>query len=124
MDLVARKMKDGGETAARLIDEIEAQAEAARETLPELAEAVWQATETLREATEWLVAETTLTTVLPTLCHISVHSHGSLGAHFHLGAAMAEPDGPRAVLAEFYIARLLPEHAALLTHAQSGTAGL
>lgn len=57
MDLVARKMMDGGEAAAKLLDEIEDQAERARATVPELAGPVWEATETLREATEWLVAQ-------------------------------------------------------------------
>ena len=43
MDLVARKMADGGEMAGRLLDEVAAGAEAARETFPDMAEAVWQA---------------------------------------------------------------------------------
>ncbi|MEL6889553.1 MAG: acyl-CoA dehydrogenase, partial [Pseudomonadota bacterium] len=57
MDLVARKMMDGGEAAGLLIDEIEATAEAARDTLPDLAEPVWQACESLRETTEWMIAQ-------------------------------------------------------------------
>ena len=60
MDLVARKMMDGGEAAGRILAEIEAHAEAARTDLPELAEAVWQASESLRETTEWLVAQSDL----------------------------------------------------------------
>ncbi|MCA0869200.1 acyl-CoA dehydrogenase [Seohaeicola saemankumensis] len=124
MDLVARKMMDGGEAANRLLDEIEAQAERARCTIPELAEAVWQATETLREATEWLVAQSDMNErfagAVPYL-----HAFARvLGAHFHLAAAMADPDGPRAALAAFYINRLLPEHAGLLAHAQAGAEGL
>lgn len=120
MDLVARKMMDGGEAANRLLDEIEAQAERARCTMPELAEAVWQATETLREATEWLVAQPDMNDrfagAVPYL-----HAFARvLGAHFHLAAAMADPDGPRAALAGFYITCLLPEHAGLLAHAQAG----
>ena len=57
MDLVGRKMMDGGEAASALIDDIEARAEEARKTLPKLAEAVWSATESLRETTEWLVSQ-------------------------------------------------------------------
>ena len=56
IDLVGRKMMDGGEAASALLDEIEAATEAARDTFPELAEAVWQSAETLREATEWIAA--------------------------------------------------------------------
>src|SRR6056297_2849565 len=57
MDLVGRKLMDGGDMAARLLDEIEAQAERVRAKMPglrDLAEGVWQATESLREATEWM----------------------------------------------------------------------
>ena len=57
MDLVARKMADGGEAAFSLLDEVEGFAETARETMPELAAPVWEAAETLREAVEWLVAQ-------------------------------------------------------------------
>ncbi|MEP5089134.1 MAG: acyl-CoA dehydrogenase family protein, partial [Paracoccaceae bacterium] len=57
MDLVARKMMDGGETASRLLDEMQDFAESARTTLPDLAEPVWQATETLREITDWIALQ-------------------------------------------------------------------
>ena len=43
-----------------------------------------------------------------------------LGAHYHLAAALAEPDGPRFKLARFYINALLPEYAGLLAQAQNG----
>ncbi|SDC69389.1 acyl-CoA dehydrogenase [Ruegeria marina] len=124
MDLVARKMMDGGEIAFRLLDEIEANAEQARGTHKELAEAVWQATETLREGTEWLVAQTDMDDRFAGAVPFLRAFARVLGAHFHLKAAMAEPGSPRETLARFYIDRMLPEHAALLTHAQSGSAGL
>jgi len=57
MDLVGRKLKDGGDAACHLMDEIETHAEGARASHPRMAEAVWQANESLREATEWLVAQ-------------------------------------------------------------------
>ncbi|WP_026758234.1 acyl-CoA dehydrogenase [Sediminimonas qiaohouensis] len=122
MDLVGRKMADGGEAAARLLDEIEAHAETARASLPELAEPVWQASETLRETVEWLADEGSM----PNRFAGSVpFLHGFarvLGGHYHLRAAMAEDaaDGPRTKLARFYINRLLPEHAGLLAHAMAG----
>ena len=122
MDLVGRKMADGGEAAARLVDEVEAHAETARAALPELAEPVWQAGETLREAVEWLAAQDNM----PNRFAGSVpFLHGFarvLGAHYHLRAAMAEGDGNgrRTRLARFYINRLLPEHAGLLAHATAG----
>ena len=122
MDLVGRKMMDGGEAANRLLDEIEAQAERARAggALADLAEAVWQATETLREATEWLVSRPDMNDrfagALPYLRAFA----RVLGAHYHLAAAMADPEGARARLARFYITCLLPEHAGLLAQAQAG----
>ena len=124
MDLVARKMMDGGEAATKLIDEIEAHAEAARQVLPDLAEPVWQATETLREATEWLVAQGDMDDRFAGAVPYLRAFARVLGGHFHLMAAMADPEGPRMAVARFYITRLLPEHAALLAHAQSGSGGL
>lgn len=124
MDLVARKMSDGGEAANRLLDEIEECAEAARADLPDLAEPVWQASETLREATDWLVDQSDMNNrfagASPYLRAFAL----VLGAHFHLTAAKADRGGPREKLARFYILRLLPEHAGLLTHAQAGVADL
>ena len=124
MDLVARKMTDGGEAAGRLLDEIEENAEAARAQFPAMAEAVWQASETLREATEWLAGQSDLQErfagAVPYL-----HAFARvLGGHFHLMAAMADPGGAREKLARFYIQRLLPEHASLLVHAQAGAEDL
>jgi len=124
MDLVARKMMDGGEAANRLLDEIEDHAEAARSVLPELAGPVWEATESLREATEWLVAKEDLTERFAGAVPYLRAFARILGAHYHLAAALADQSGPRANLARFYINALLPEHAGLLTQAQNGSADL
>ena len=120
MDLVARKMMDEGEMAGRLLDEIEEGAEAARAELPDLAEAVWQASETLRETTDWMTAKDDLTDrfagAVPYL-----HAFARvLGAHFHLQAALTDRGGPREKLARFYVNRLLPEHASQLEQARIG----
>ncbi|MGR3837445.1 MAG: acyl-CoA dehydrogenase [Cognatishimia sp.] len=125
MDLVARKLMDGGEAAYGLIDDIEGFAESVKSSHPDVAEPVWQATESLREATEWMVEQGDLNDrfagAVPFL-------HGFarvLGAHYHLKAAVAEgSDGPRSKLARYYILRLLPEHAGLLAHAKAGAADL
>ena len=45
MDLVGRKMMDGGDAAFRLLDEVQAGAEAARGAEPGMAQAVWNAAE-------------------------------------------------------------------------------
>ena len=124
MDLVARKMMDGGEAAGRILDEIEAHAEAARTDLPELAEAVWQASESLRETTEWLVAQSDLQERFAGSVPFLRAFARVLGGHMHLKAAISDLGGPRESLARFYIERLMPEHAALLAHAQAGSADL
>jgi alkylation response protein AidB-like acyl-CoA dehydrogenase len=124
MDLVARKMMDGGEAASRLLDEIEDQAEQARATLPELAGPVWEASETLREATEWLVSQDDMNNRFAgAVAYLNAFAR-VLGGHYHLSAALADPDGPRAKLARYYINALLPEHAGLLVQAQSGAEDL
>ena len=125
MDLVARKMMDGGEAAFRLLDEIEVVAETARAAHPAMAEKVWQASETLREAVEWLVAQSDMTTRFAGSVPFLRAFARVLGAHFHLKAALAEGgEGPRTKLARFYVNRLLPEHAGLLVHAMAGAEDL
>ncbi len=120
MDLVARKMMDGGEAASNLLDEIEDQAEKARATMPELAGPVWEASESLREATEWLVAQSDMNNRFAGAASYLKAFARVLGGHYHLSAALADPDGPRAKLARYYINVLLPEHTGLLAQAQNG----
>ncbi|MGR3435850.1 MAG: acyl-CoA dehydrogenase [Shimia sp.] len=123
MDLVARKMMDGGEAARDLFDEIEADAEAAKAGHPDLADAVWQATETLRETTDWLVAQGDLQDRFAGAVAYQRAFARVLGAHFHLRAARSG-DRVRQALATFYIQRLLPEHVALCAQAKVGADGL
>lgn len=124
MDLVARKMADGGEAAFRILEEIESDAEAARAALPELAEAVWGAAETLRETTEWLVARQMNDRFAGAVPYLRGFAR-VLGAHYHLKAAITEGGaGPRTALARFFIRRLLPEHTALLSHSREGATDL
>jgi len=125
MDLVARKMMDSGEAAYRLLDEIETGAEEVRGDFPDMATAVWSAAETLREATEWLVAQDDMNERFAGAVPFQRAFARVLGAHFHLKSAVAEGgNGPRSSLARFYINRLLPEHVALLIHAKAGAKGL
>lgn len=124
MDLVARKMMDQGEAAYRLLDEIEGLAEAARGTLPDLAETAWSAAETLREGTEWLVTQPLDNRFAGAVPFLRAFAR-VLGGHFHLKAAMVEGGkGPRTALARFYLKRLLPEHIALLAQVREGMDGI
>ena len=125
MDLVARKLMDGGEAAGRLLDDIEAFAEATREQIPDLAGPVWQATETLRETTEWMVGQSDLNDRFAGAVPYLKAFARVLGGYYHLRAAAAEPtSGTRMALARFYILRLLPEHTGLLIHARAGAEDL
>jgi acyl-CoA dehydrogenase len=121
MDLVGRKLMDGGEAAFRLIGEIEATAKAARDALPDLAEEVWSAAETLREATEALLAQPLPDRFAGAVPYLRAFAL-VLGAGFHLRAAQA--DGARAGLARVMVLRLLPDHAPLLARARTGAADL
>ena len=125
MDLVARKLMDGGEAAGRLLDDIKAFAEATREQIPDLAGPVWQATETLRETTDWLVDQSDLNDRFAGAVPYLKAFARVLGGYYHLKAAAAElTPGTRMALARFYILRLLPEHTGLLIHARAGAEDL
>ena len=120
MDLVGRKLMDGGEAAFALLDEVEKFAEAARAKLPKRAKAVWEAAETLREAVETLVAMAPNDRFAGAVPFLRAFAR-VLGGHYHLKAAIAEGgEGKRSRLAAFYIQRLLPEYLALLQQARLG----
>jgi alkylation response protein AidB-like acyl-CoA dehydrogenase len=124
MDLVGRKLADGGEAAHLLIDEVQAGAEAAREAMPDLAKAVWGAAETLRETTEALLAMEPTARNAGAVAYLGGFAR-VLGAHVHLTCACVEGgEGRRSRLAAFYITRLLPMHAALLAEARAGAASV
>jgi acyl-CoA dehydrogenase len=115
---VARIWMDGGDAAFALLDEIEAAAEAAKAAMPDLAEPVWQAAETLRETTEWLVTQDMNDRFAGAVPYLRAFAR-VLGGHYHLTAALLG-DGTRKRLATFYIKRILPEHAGLLAHVREG----
>jgi hypothetical protein len=121
MDLVGRKMQDGGEAAFRLIDEVQRGAEAARGQFADLAGDLWQAAEALREATEALVAQPLNDRFAGAVPYLRAFAR-VLGGHAHLKAALADPD--RVTLARVMLRRILPEHAALLAQVREGAEGL
>jgi acyl-CoA dehydrogenase len=124
MDLVARKMMDNGEAAFRLIREIEMGAQSARADLPGLAEDVWQACESLREATEALLMQDLTDRFAGAVPYLRAFAL-VLGGHFHLRAALAEGgSGPRTALARVAVKRLLPEYFGLLAQMREGAADL
>ncbi|HEY0214161.1 MAG TPA: acyl-CoA dehydrogenase [Paenirhodobacter sp.] len=124
MDLVGRKMMDDGKAAFRLLQEIEDEAASARNILPDLAEDIWQASESLREHTEWLLTQENPDRFAGAVPYLRAFAR-VLGGHFHLRAALADrTSGARRALAAVYIRRLLPQVAACLAEARAGAAGL
>jgi hypothetical protein len=121
MDLVARKMADGGEAAYRLVDEVQAGAEAARAALPDLSAPVWQAAEALRDATDVLLAQEMNDRFAGAVAYQRGFAR-VLAAHVHLIGALADPS--RLPLARVAVLRLLPEHLGLLAQAREGAADL
>ncbi len=118
MDLVGRKLMDGGAAAQAILDEVCDRAEAARADHPALADAVWDATESLREATDALVARPVADRGAVAAAYLRAFAR-VLGGSAHLVAA-ASGDAARARLAAFYMDALLPEHAALLRQVNAG----
>ena len=121
MDLVARKLMDGGDAAYALLDEMQATIEAARDQMSDIAEPVWQSLESLREATDWMLKQSDLNDRFAGAQPFLRAWARVLGAYFHLRASLAEGgQGPRTKLARFYVGRLLPEHIGLLHAARQG----
>ncbi|WP_295077887.1 acyl-CoA dehydrogenase [Tabrizicola sp.] len=121
MDLVGRKLADGGDAAFRLIDEVQRGAEAGRTRLPDLAGEVWAAAEALRDGTEAMVAlplNDRFAGAVPYLRAFAL----VLGGQVHLMATLADPG--REALARVMIRRLLPQLGGLLAQAKEGAAGL
>ncbi|WP_425051457.1 acyl-CoA dehydrogenase [Psychromarinibacter sp. S121] len=124
MDLVGRKMMDGGECAYRLLDEIQSCAEESRGVMADLAQEVWDAAENLRETTEWLAGQEMSERFAVAVPFLKAWAR-VLGAHYLLRAAFAEDGaGDHSPLAAFHIRRLLPEHKGLCAHVRQGSTGL
>lgn len=122
MDLVGRKMSDGGEAILRMIDEISENAKAAQSAQPELADAVWQAIETMRDATQSLLEREVSDRFAGAVPYLSAFAR-LLGAHYHLLAAR-HGDSARIALAHVYMGRVLPGMEAALAEARIGSVDL
>lgn len=118
MDLVGRKLSDGGEAAMRLLDEVLDGAKAAQAADPDLAHQLWQAAETLREATHALLERDLADRFAGAVPYLTAFAR-VLGGHYHLRAALKGTDAHRA-LAAVFMARVLPRYAADLAEVQVG----
>ena len=121
MDLVARKLMDGGEAAAALLDEMADLTKTYCTLSPKLCEVVWEAIESLRETTDWMLQQDDFNNRFAGGVPYLRAFARILGAYYHLRAACSEAsEGPRTRLARFYINSLLPEHMGLLAQASQG----
>ncbi len=118
LDLVGRKMADGGAAAFALMDEM---ARIAAQAGDDLGSAVATAVDALRAGTATLLAQDGQERGAGAVAYLRAFAR-VLGAGLHLKAALADPS--RRALAAFYIQRLLPEHSALLAQAGVGAKGL
>ncbi len=121
MDMVGRKLADGGAAAQALIEAAE---ETARQAAGETGAKLAAAAQRLAVATGWMAAaepNDRFAGAVPFLRAFAL----TLGGHYLLKAALAEGEGgPREALAAFYIRQLLPQASALCDAACEGAAPL
>jgi len=121
MDLVGRKLMDGGDAATALLDEIADFTKSCGKINPELCRALLEAIEGLRETTDWMLQQGDFNhRFAGAVAYLRAFAR-ILGAYFHLRAAHAETgEGQRTRLARFYMNSLLPEYIGLLAQASQG----
>jgi len=107
LDLVGRKLGDGGTAAFALLDEMAATASVSDMGVP-----VADAVQSLRAATEWMLGQGMEARAAGATAYLCAFAR-VLGADMHLRAA-ASGEAARVTLARVYIDHLLPEHAAHL----------
>ena len=125
MDLVGRKLMDGGVAAIALLDEMADLTMSYCEVNPILGKAVWEAIQSLRNTTDWMLKQKDFNNRFAGGVPYLRAFARILGAYYHLRAAYSEEnEGPRIRLARFYINSLLPEHIGLLAQASQGAGDL
>jgi hypothetical protein len=127
MDLVGRKLADGGRAARGLIMEVEETAgrlASADGALAGLAPAVGAAAGHLRAATDWMLAAADMNDRFAGATpYLRLWGH-ALGAHYLARAALADASDTRVAFARFHAHQIAPETAALAAAATQGAAPL
>ncbi|MER5170735.1 acyl-CoA dehydrogenase family protein [Thioclava kandeliae] len=118
LDLVGRKMRDGGRMACQLLQEVQEQAARAHRQYPDLAAPVREAAEAVRAAVEWLVSQDQTTRAEAAEDMVQALAL-VLGAGAHLEAVLADPD--RRALAAVHIGRVLPRSAGAVAAMRAGS---
>ena len=111
MDLVGRKLMDGGAAAFAVLDRIETTKN----------DALRDAVSDLRKLTEWMVGQDMQDRFAGSVSYLNAFAR-VLGVHYHLKAA--ESDDARAPLARFAAGRMLPEALAEMAKARTGAGEL
>jgi alkylation response protein AidB-like acyl-CoA dehydrogenase len=117
MDLVGRKLADGGDAARRLIAEAAATAAEAGARGAPLAAAAAE----LRAATDWMAGAGTADRFAGAAPYLRAFAL-VLGGHCLLRGALADPG--RGALADFYLRQVLAEAGGLLVQAREGAGAL
>jgi alkylation response protein AidB-like acyl-CoA dehydrogenase len=121
MDMVGRKLMDGGAAARGLVAEVTA---TARSAGGDLGDRLAAAAERLGAATDWMVAAETNDRFAGATPYLRAFAL-VLGGHYLLKAAAAEGrGGARAALAAFHVRQVLPQVSALCAAACEGAAAL
>ncbi len=122
MDMVGRKLADGGAVAQKLIEAAEV---TAGEAAGDLGARLAAAARRLAETTGWMAAAEPIDRFAGAVPYLRAFAL-TLGGHYLLKASLAEAteDGPRAALAAFHIRQMLPQVAALCEAACEGAGPL
>lgn len=122
IDLVSRKLMDGGEAAFELINEINDLCQNTSNDLSKLALELKIALNTLSEATSWMLSQKDLNERLAGATPYLESFALVLGAFFHLKGAIADDKTQsRVKLASFYINHILPSVFSLCKSATAGS---
>ena len=128
MDLVGRKLMDGGAAAYAILNDMSKTVAAAEVRFPDLAALLDSAVQGLIATTGWMVEQTDMTARFAgAVPYLQAFALG-LGGHFLLKAALAEADlapdtsnrGARAALARAFIRRQMIAFDALCAEAREG----
>lgn len=118
MDLVGRKMMDGGAAARGLIAEMTETKAHADAHMPELAKIFGTGLKAAQEATEWMIAQEDINDRFAGGFAYLMGFSRALGGHYHLRAALSDPK--RLALAEFYLQTQVPILCGLLAQCRTG----
>ena len=120
MDLVGRKLADGGAAAEALLAEIAETAEAADKAFDGMASALTAAHAKLSGTTRWMLNAPEMNDRFAGATPYLKAWGLALGAHYLVKGAVADPSDERIALARFYAHQILPQ---MHAHAQAATAG-